>query len=87
MSVTMEPIRHISKIDRQLRVLSEVWQGKMDNQYLLRLTLMYQDHNMGRLDFTLNGYGEPDVANLAQNIQSNDYLMREIDDYLSGEIE
>ncbi len=83
----MEPIRHISKIDRQLRVLSEVWRGKMDNQYLLRLTLMYQDHNMGRLDFTLNGYGEPDVANLAQNIQSNDYLMREIDDYLSGEIE
>ncbi|HMW49613.1 MAG TPA: hypothetical protein PKD17_17075 [Cellvibrionaceae bacterium] len=83
----MEPIRHISKIDRQLRVLSEVWEGKMDKQYLLRLTLMYQDHNMGRLDFTLNGYGEPDVANLAQNIQSNDYLMREIDDYLSGEIE
>ena len=80
----MDPIHHISKIDPQLRVFSEVWDGALENQYRMRLTLFYQCQSLGRLDFTLSGYGEPDVATLAQNIQSNEFLMREIDEYLSG---
>lgn len=83
----MVPIHQISKIDSQLRVFSEIWAGALQNQYRLRMTLFYQGQSLGRLDFTLSGYNEPDVALLAHNIPNNSFLMQEIDEYLNSGFE
>lgn len=83
----MEISSFINKIDRQLRVMSEVHNGCEDGQYHLHLTLFYNNDNMGKLDYKFTGYHEEDLIRIAKNIKANEFLMREIDDFLCGEIE
>lgn len=83
----MEKAFYINKIDHLLRVLSEVRDGIVPGQYLLRLTVFYQNDNMGIMEFKLNGYSEQEIHELAQNIKKNGFIMKEIDDYLCSDIE
>jgi len=83
----MERALYLNKVDHLLRVLSEVRDGPLPGQHTLKLTLFYQNDNMGTLDFTLNGYAEHEIHDLAQNIKKNGFIMKEIDDYLCSDIE
>jgi len=51
----------------------------------LSIKLMYETHPAGNLSFTLNGYDAQEAWDLAKNIGSNPFLMREIDEHLWGE--
>jgi hypothetical protein len=83
----MQNLSFINRIDHQLRIMSVLNTGSVVGEYRLQLTLFYHNDNMGKLEFTLSGYSEPDVIKVAQNIKDEAFLMKEIDDFLCGEIE
>ncbi|MYM62289.1 hypothetical protein GSF27_02855 [Pseudomaricurvus sp. HS19] len=56
-----------------------------DEFWLLKIKLVYDGEPAGELSFNLNGYDHAEAEAVARNIHSNDYLMREIDEYLWGE--
>ncbi len=55
------------------------------NSWLLSLRLVYDGTPAGTLSFDLNGYSAAEAGELARNIRSQPFLMREIDEYLWGE--
>ncbi len=53
--------------------------------WTLSLKLMYDGHPAGQLSFNLHGYDATEARDLATNIATHSFLMREIDEYLWGE--
>lgn len=83
----------LNKIDDHLTIISEirvpdksVWNGK-DELVFLHLNVYYDGEKMTTLCFNLMNYDYEDIVNTAKNIKSNEFLLREVDDYLSGDIE
>lgn len=58
-------------------IASKLWE--------LSLRLMYDGEPAGQLSFNLNGYSQQEAQAIARSVGSNDFLMREIDEYLWGE--
>lgn len=56
-----------------------------EDVWCLSLKLMYDGEPAGTLSFNLNGYDQGEALEVARNVSSNPYLMREIDEYLWGE--
>ncbi len=83
----MDNISFINKIDSQLRVMSELHEGCIDGQYRLQLTLFYHNENIGKLEFLLTEYSKHAAMMVAKNIKDNEFIMREIDEYLCGDVE
>ncbi|HET8707929.1 MAG TPA: hypothetical protein VFM46_16620, partial [Pseudomonadales bacterium] len=79
----MEKSLYSNKVDHLLEALD----GVVSGQYLLRLTSFYQNDNMGVMEFKLSGYSEAEIHELAQNIKKSTFIMKEIADYLCGDIE
>ncbi|MCY0966179.1 hypothetical protein [Parathalassolituus penaei] len=53
--------------------------------WLLRIRLMYDGAAAGVTSFTLHSHSAEEARDVARNIGSNPYLMREIDEFLWGE--
>lgn len=80
----MEKHHFILVLERRLRAmvsLSEQHQGI----WLLAVDLFYEEKSVGKTSFNLNGYTEDEAIEVARNLGSNPYLMKEIDDFLWGE--
>lgn len=57
----------------------------LETDWLLKIRLMYDGTAAGVTSFTLHGHSAEEARNVARNIGSNPYLMREIDEFLWGE--
>jgi hypothetical protein len=71
-------------LERQLRAMVSLSEQRQD-VWLLLVDLFYEEKPVGKTSFTLNGYSEDEAVEVARNLGSNSYLMKEIDDFLWGE--
>lgn len=55
------------------------------DSWRLSLRLVYDGEPAGTLSFNLNGYNPEEARDIARNVSSNAFLMREIDEFLWGE--
>ena len=58
---------------------------RREHEWVLDINLIYDGASAGTASFKLYGYSQPDAEQVARTIRDNDYLMKEIDDYLWGE--
>lgn len=80
----------INKIDHHLRIISSV---KVANHSLstapdvvLEIDIYYDDHQSGSLSFNLHNYEHEEILAIAKNIHTNEFILHEIDNFLSGDV-
>jgi hypothetical protein len=77
----------INNIDAQLRVIAELQLATAAHHVIrLRLRLFYSGKPAGVLSFDLNGFSPAEAVALARDIAGNHTIMREIDEYLCGDL-
>ncbi|WP_432697576.1 hypothetical protein ACQUQP_04280 [Marinobacterium sp. YM272] len=80
-------LNFINVVDRHLRVVSRLQLATEPHHSIrLDLSLFYDNHPAGSLSFDLNGFSPAESVALARDIKSNPYLLREIDEYLCGDL-
>lgn len=80
----MESLNLIARLEGKLKAAINLEPLAADT-WKLSLKLVYDGEPAGNLSFNLNGYGEEEARDIARNISSNPFLMREIDEFLWGE--
>ena len=53
---------------------------------MLQLEIYYDNQQTGGLSFDLHNYEYADIIAIAQNIRSNDFILQEVDNFLSGDV-
>ncbi len=77
----------INVIDGHLRVVTRLKLSKeVAMPTNLELALFYDNARAGVLHFELQHYSPTESIALARNIKGCEFLMREIDDYLCGDV-
>ncbi|GGC11256.1 hypothetical protein GCM10011352_42220 [Marinobacterium zhoushanense] len=77
----------INAIDAHLRVVARLRLAtELHHSIRLQLSLFYDNQPTGSLSFDLNGFSPSEGVALARNIGANHYIMREIDEYLCGDM-
>lgn len=77
-------LQHIKQLEDGLKALISLKPLSDDDTWLLEVELNYQGHAVGATSFTLNGYSQQEAEDLAKGLNQNHYIMREIDQFLSG---
>ena len=81
----------INKIDKSLKIVSKVGvlpkSEYAENHVLLLLDIFYKDQKVDDMSFNLESYEYEEIIELAQNIQSNEYILQAVDNLLAGDIE
>lgn len=80
----------LNKIDNRLTIISEIrvpeknsYQDS-DELVLLYLNIFYEGEKITNLSFNLVNHEYEDILGIARNISSNAFVLREVDEYLSG---
>lgn len=80
----------INKVDDKLSIISEIkvpdpgsYKGT-DELVLLYLNIFYEGQKLTNLSFNLINHEYKDIIGIAKNIGTNAFLLREVDEYLSG---
>jgi|AZIK01.1.fsa_nt_gi hypothetical protein len=76
---------YIQPLEGDLRAVVELRATAYADIWLLLIQLSYQSDLAGTTSFNLHGYNREEAEEVAKNIQSNPYVMKEIDEYLWGE--
>lgn len=86
----LSSLHFINTIDHHLRILSSIKliSAAMNTppRVMLQLEIYYDNHQTGSLSFDLHNYGYADIIAVAQNIRSNDFILQEVDNFLSGDV-
>lgn len=87
----LSSLHFINNIDAHLRIVSSISIAETADESTLRITLeleiYYDDQRVDTLSFDLHHYGYDDIVDIVQNIRSNEFLLQEVDNYLSGGME
>jgi hypothetical protein len=80
----------INKIDHHLRIISSVKIVSHDvntsPRVILKLEIFYDNHQSGNLSFDLHNYEYEDILAIAKNIRANEFILHEVDNFLSGDV-
>ena len=86
----LSSLYYINNIDHHLRIISsvKVIHGAIHTppRVLLMLEIFYENHKSGNLSFDLNNYEYEDIIEIAQNIRKNEFILQEVDNFLSGDV-
>lgn len=76
----------ISHLEGNLKAAVALKPATADEQnWLLELRLMYDGSSVGTTSFNLYSYSREEAEHIARNIKSNQFIMKEIDEFLWGE--
>lgn len=82
----MERLSYITMLENNLKAcVSLESREKNAGYWMMKIHLFYDGEPAGVTSFNLHGYTRQEAEAVAQNIASNQYLMKEIDMYLWGE--
>lgn len=86
----LSSLHFINPIDRHLRIISSIRiindDTKTSARIILELEIYYDNHHTGDLSFNLHNYEYKDIIAIAQNIRDNEYILHEVDNFLSGDV-
>jgi len=95
--LSQEQIQHLSslnfinRIDEHLNIVSGVKMlsatNNDPNMVLLLLDIYYDEQLIEKLSFNLHDFAYEDIVYIARNIRSNEFILHEIDNILSGGID
>ena len=93
---SQEQINHLSSlhfinpIDHHLRIISCIKiiheNANTTPRIILGLEIYYDNHHSGDLSFNLHNYEYEDIIKIAQNIRDSEYILQEVDNFLSGDV-
>ena len=87
----LSSLHFINNIDSHLRIVSSINiaenTGSEPPRITLSLEIYYDDKKVDTLSFDLHNYGYEDIIHISQNIRSNEFLLQEVDNFLSGGME
>lgn len=84
----MSTQHYICKLEGALNAAVELFNQTTDtSQWQLSIKLFHNNVPVGSTQFTLNGYSKTEAEDIAKNIRTNPFIMREIDEYLWGEMD
>jgi hypothetical protein len=80
----------INNIDQHLRIISSVrvlgHAANTTPQVVLEIDIYYDNYPSGRLSFNLHNYDYEEILTVAKNIRSNEFILYEVDNLLSGDV-
>jgi len=86
----LSSLQFINNIDVHLRIISSVKvisnAFHKSSRVLLILEVYYDNDKTGNLSFDLHNYKYDDMIELAKNIRKNDFILQEVDIFLSGDV-
>lgn len=86
----LSSLHFINNIDHNLRIISsvKVISSAMHPipRIMLMLEIFYENHKTGNLSFDLQNYEYDDIIEIAQNIRKNEFILQEVDNFLSGDV-
>jgi len=81
----------INKIDDHLNIVSGVRISTSANgipsRTLLVLEIYFLGEKVNEMSFDLHNFDYDDIVTVARNVRANDFIMREVDHFLAGDIE
>ncbi|WP_221797295.1 hypothetical protein [Oceanobacter mangrovi] len=80
-----DSLHYITLLEGRLQAAVELRPTPLDEQWLLLVKLVYDGDPAGTASFTLHGHTREEAEHVARHIADNDYLMKEIDEFLWGE--
>lgn len=87
----LSSIRFINRIDEHLNIVSgvKISAATANGPYHIHLLLdiYYDDQQIETLSFNLHNFSYEDIVYVARNIRSNEFILHEVDNLLSGGIE
>ncbi|MEZ5529406.1 MAG: hypothetical protein R3E57_05685 [Porticoccaceae bacterium] len=82
----METLNLITPLEGELKAaVTLLPHGEHKDCWLLEIALFHSGDPAGTTSFNLNGYSREEAEDIARNIKSNPFLMREIDEHLWGD--
>lgn len=79
----MTTLNFITQLEANLKAAVSLIPDQLETRtWLLRVHLVYENQPAGEARFTLQGYSESEAREIALNMKSNSFLMREIDEFL-----
>ncbi|WP_276784381.1 hypothetical protein [Thalassolituus oleivorans] len=76
---------YIQRLEGQLMAAVELKPADGHDTWLINIKLSYHGEPAGHTSFNLHGYSQMEAENVARNIRSNAFIMKEIDEQLWGE--
>lgn len=82
----MQELNYITPLEGNLKAHISLESHETNAGYwFMKVQLFYDGEPAGTTSFNLHGYNQEEAENVAKNLSSNAYLMKEIDEYLWGE--
>ena len=82
----MEDLNFITQLEGTLKAAIHLIPCNDDRtDWQMDIKLFYDGGPAGETSFNLQGYSEEEACDLVKNLSKNEYLMKEIDEYLWGE--
>ncbi|SEQ47583.1 hypothetical protein SAMN03080615_01595 [Amphritea atlantica] len=80
-------LNRIIQLEEGLVALASLYHNPMTGDRILKLELNYHTQIIGAKSFTLQGFSGEEAENLVRNLPDNQYIMREIDEFLAGDMD
>lgn len=80
-------LNRIIQLEGELLALASVFHNPMTGDRILKLELSYQSHYVGIKSFTLQGFSFEEAEAMVSELAKNQYIMREIDEFLAGNMD
>lgn len=79
-------LNYITPLEGELKAAVSLFSQQLNAGYwVMKVQLFYSGEPAGTTSFTLQGYSREEAEEVALNLPRNAFLMREIDEFLSGE--
>jgi hypothetical protein len=84
---------YINKIDHSLTIIAEIkfpqisTNSEGDELVLLYLNVFFHGEKITTLSFNLINYSYEEILQTVRGIKENQFILKEVDDFLSGDIE
>ena len=87
----LSSLRFMNKIDDHVNIITGVNISDAadhdPHRVVLQLDIYYNDQLIDNLSFDLHNFDYEDIISVARNIRSNEFILQEVDNLLSGDIE
>ena len=75
----------ITQLEGNLKAFIQLSPQPQNKLWLLDINLFYEGEPAGCTSFNLQGYDQHEAEHIARNIRKNEFMMKEIDEFLWGE--
>ena len=86
----LSSLHYINRIDDHLKAVASIRvvnsSASIPARVILVLEIYYDDKKVDVLSFDLHNYSYDDIIEVVTDIRSNEFILHEVDNFLSGDI-